>query len=40
MGIPLDEMRGFSNCAPAASQIGNSLFKTSVISVQYNGPDS
>ena len=28
--------RDFLNCPPATSQIGNSLFKTSVISVKYS----
>ena len=30
---------GFPNCTPATSQIGNSLSKTSVITVEYCGPD-
>ena len=33
------KMRGFPNCPPATSQIGNSFIKTSVISVQDKGPD-
>ena len=39
MGIPFENTGGFPNCPPARSQIGNSIFKTSVITVENCGPD-
>ena len=38
MGVPFVNNRGFPNCALATSQIGNSLFKTSVTTVEHCGP--
>ena len=39
MGIPFCKYQGFPNLSPATSQIGNSLFKTTVLSVEYCCPD-
>ena len=37
--IPFVEIKGYPNFPPATSHIGNSLSKTSVISIEYYGPD-
>ena len=38
-GFPFVKTRGFPNCPPATSQIGNSLFKTSVMNIEHCSPD-
>ena len=37
MGIPLCTNQGFPNCPPATSQIGNSLSKTYIMTIEYGG---
>ena len=38
-GFPFENTGVFPNCPLPTSQIGNSIFKTSVITVEYCGPD-
>ena len=37
MGIPFYKSQGFPKLSPATSQIGNSLYKMSVLTVEYCG---